>query len=156
MDAHIAARMSAKAKPCPKGIARLAMANKTKLAGFAFIALVLTAHAVSAVRSETNRNQYNGYSHDRYGCNTQETWDCRSQEVRQEFLDLTGFPNGRPGWIVDHIEALACGGPDAVSNMQWQDKEDSDAKDRWERIGCSRGHRYSGRVVVRGQTEYSP
>jgi hypothetical protein len=29
--------------------------------------------------------------------------------------------------------ALACGGPDAVSNLQWQTIRDARAKDRWER-----------------------
>lgn len=43
-----------------------------------------------------------------------------------------------PGYIVDHITALACGGPDTPENMQWQTVEDAKAKDRWERIGCSR------------------
>lgn len=24
-----------------------------------------------------------------------------------------------PGWQVDHVEALRCGGPDTVANLQW-------------------------------------
>jgi hypothetical protein len=41
-----------------------------------------------------------------------------------------------PGYVIDHIQALACGGPDATSNMQWQTIAEGKAKDRWERRGC--------------------
>lgn len=40
------------------------------------------------------------------------------------------------GYIIDHIKALACGGADAPSNMQWQTVTDAKAKDKWERKGC--------------------
>lgn len=43
-----------------------------------------------------------------------------------------------PGYVVDHVIALACGGPDNQSNMQWQTIAEGKAKDRWERIGCQR------------------
>lgn len=49
----------------------------------------------------------------------------------------TGARRGAcPGYVVDHVTALACGGPDHPSNMQWQTIADAKAKDRWERIGC--------------------
>lgn len=73
--------------------------------------------------------------------------DARSMAVRQQFKNLypcpsTGESKGRcPGWIIDHIEALACGGADSVSNMMWQTVEEAKAKDKWERIGCSKGKR---------------
>jgi hypothetical protein len=38
-----------------------------------------------------------------------------------------------PGYVVDHIYPLACGGKDAPSNMQWQSVADAKAKDKWER-----------------------
>lgn len=66
----------------------------------------------------------------------------RSHAARAEFQRLhpcpsTGLRRGRcPGWIVDHIIPLDCGGPDAPLNMQWQTVRDAKAKDRWERIGC--------------------
>jgi len=41
-----------------------------------------------------------------------------------------------PGYVVDHIKALACGGADDPSNMQWQTIEAGKAKDRWERQDC--------------------
>jgi hypothetical protein len=73
--------------------------------------------------------------------------DARSMAVRQQFKNLhpcpsTGQSKGRcPGWIIDHIEALACGGADSPSNMQWQSVSDAKAKDKWERVGCSKGSR---------------
>jgi hypothetical protein len=44
-----------------------------------------------------------------------------------------------PGYIKDYIVPLACGGPDAVSNMQWQTIADARAKDRWERKASAKG-----------------
>ena len=41
-----------------------------------------------------------------------------------------------PGYIIDHINPLACGGADTPENMQWQTKSDAMAKDKWERKGC--------------------
>jgi hypothetical protein len=63
----------------------------------------------------------------------------RSRAVAGEFerehpcpsTGLTGGPC--PGYWRDHIVPLACGGPDAVSNMQWQTIADARAKDAWER-----------------------
>ena len=40
------------------------------------------------------------------------------------------------GYVVDHVIPLACGGPDAPSNMQWQTVEDGKAKDKIERKNC--------------------
>ena len=44
----------------------------------------------------------------------------------------TGYPHGRPGYVVDHIIALKRGGADSPSNMQWQTKAEAAAKDKWE------------------------
>ena len=47
-----------------------------------------------------------------------------------------GYRSGRcPGWVVDHICPLACGGADRPWNMQWQTNADAKAKDRWE-LSC--------------------
>lgn len=51
----------------------------------------------------------------------------------------TGQYDGRcPGWAVDHVIPLACGGCDSVVNMQWLPNEikrlsGKYPKDRWER-----------------------
>lgn len=42
-----------------------------------------------------------------------------------------------PGFVIDHIKALDCGGEDAPSNMQWQTVADGKAKNKWERVGCN-------------------
>ncbi len=56
----------------------------------------------------------------------------RSMTRRRLFLKLTGYPKGRPGFVVDHIIALQCGGCDLPSNMQWQTIKDAKDKDRLE------------------------
>lgn len=60
----------------------------------------------------------------------------RSDAARHALARQTGYPNGRPGYVIDHIVPLACGGADAPSNMQWQTIADAKAKDRIERRGC--------------------
>jgi hypothetical protein len=68
----------------------------------------------------------------------------RSRSVAREFqrehpCPSTGGTTGAcPGYWKDHIVPLACGGPDAVSNMQWQTVHDARAKDQWERRICGR------------------
>jgi hypothetical protein len=70
--------------------------------------------------------------------------EYRSREVTREFqrehpCPSTGRTSGAcPGYRKDHVEPLACGGPDAVSNMQWQTIADAKAKGRWERRACGR------------------
>jgi hypothetical protein len=70
--------------------------------------------------------------------------EYRSLEVKHEFQRLhrcpaTGSPTGQcPGYIKDHVVSLACGGPDAPSNMQWQTVAEAKAKDKWETKGCRR------------------
>ena len=40
-------------------------------------------------------------------------------------MTQTGYPHGRPGYVVDHIIPLKRGGADAPWNMQWQTITDS-------------------------------
>ena len=56
----------------------------------------------------------------------------RSEAARRAFMRQTGFPNGRPGYVIDHIIALKRGGADEPNNMQWQTVEEAKAKDKWE------------------------
>jgi hypothetical protein len=62
----------------------------------------------------------------------------RSAREKRSFERMTGYPHGRPGYVVDHVVPLACGGADAPSNMQWQSRADAKAKDKVERRGCKR------------------
>ena len=68
----------------------------------------------------------------------------RSKKVLREFVKQQACPStGQhrlpcPGYVIDHIKALACGGSDAVENLQWQTREDAKAKDKWERKECGK------------------
>lgn len=68
----------------------------------------------------------------------------RSRAAMAEFkrenpCPATGKPRGAcPGYVVDHVVPLSCGGVDAPSNMQWQTRADAAAKDRLERNGCEK------------------
>lgn len=68
----------------------------------------------------------------------------RSAVAKAEFKRLHPCPaNGHrsgacPGYVIDHVIPLACGGADAPSNMQWQDVAAAKEKDRWELAGCSK------------------
>jgi hypothetical protein len=47
---------------------------------------------------------------------------------------LEGQIDWRTGlYVIDHKKALAEGGADELSNMQWQTAADAKAKDKWER-----------------------
>ena len=46
--------------------------------------------------------------------------------------------NPCPGYVIDHIDPLECGGPDTPANMQWQTIAEGKAKDRWEGSPCGR------------------
>ncbi len=60
----------------------------------------------------------------------------RSGSAKHAFMQthpcpVTGATSGKcPGYVIDHIQALAVGGADDPSNMQWQTKEAAKAKDR--------------------------
>lgn len=59
---------------------------------------------------------------------------ARDGFMRQHPCPSTGKTSGRcPGYVVDHVHALECGGADAPSNMQWQMMAAAKAKDRTER-----------------------
>jgi hypothetical protein len=66
----------------------------------------------------------------------------RSESARHEFKQdnpcpSTGETHGAcPGYVIDHIKPLACGGDDSPDNMQWQTVEEAKAKDKWERKDC--------------------
>lgn len=64
----------------------------------------------------------------------------RDLAVRDDFRRSTGYPNGRPGYEVDHRQALVCGGADATWNMQWLTVEQHKAKTRNDIANCRRNH----------------
>jgi hypothetical protein len=53
---------------------------------------------------------------------------------REHPCPSTGRSSGScRGYVIDHVQALECGGADAPSNMEWQTTADAKAKDRTER-----------------------
>jgi len=68
----------------------------------------------------------------------------RDHSVTREFqrthpCPSTGKTSGRcPGYVKDHIKPLCAGGPDRVSNMQWQTVAEAKQKDKLEREQCRR------------------
>ena len=66
----------------------------------------------------------------------------RSAAAKSDFKRAHPCPSTRrstgpcPGYVIDHVNPLACGGADSPSNMQWQTTADAKAKDKTERIGC--------------------
>jgi len=60
----------------------------------------------------------------------------RSIAARQAFERQTGYPNGRPGYIVEHIVPLSCGGTDTPGNMEWLTLADGRRKNQSECVRC--------------------
>jgi 5-methylcytosine-specific restriction endonuclease McrA len=53
---------------------------------------------------------------------------------REHPCPATGRSSGScPGYVIDHINPLECGGADAPFNMQWQTIAEGKAKDKTER-----------------------
>jgi hypothetical protein len=63
----------------------------------------------------------------------------RSERAKNDFKHQQPCPaNGNssgscPGYVIDHVKPLECGGADTPSNMQWQTVADGKAKDKTER-----------------------
>lgn len=74
----------------------------------------------------------------------------RSKAALRNFVKIEACPSTGehrlpcPGYIIDHIKALACGGADDPGNLQWQTIAEAKAKDRWELDECGKGHKIRG------------
>ena len=98
-----------------------------------------TGHATSATKSAKQESATSARASRCASCNRDAHGRIqRSAEAKDAFKRETGYPHGRPGYVIDHITPLACGGADAPSNMQWQTIEAAKAKDRVERKGCGK------------------
>lgn len=107
--------------PCMANRRKAHVMVGTRLIGLAAIALTASVYAGHANGQSIKRDS------------TQ-----RAAFVRANPCPATGEPRGAcPGWVVDHIKPLACGGADDPSNMQWQTTQDAKEKDRWERKACN-------------------
>ena len=54
----------------------------------------------------------------------------RDMAAKKAFMEQSGYPNGRPGYVVDHIIPLYKGGEDTPENMQWLTIEQHKEKHR--------------------------
>lgn len=52
----------------------------------------------------------------------------RAPSAREEFMRKTGFPKGRPGFVIEYIIPLDKGGTDTSVNMRWKEKAQPKAK----------------------------
>lgn len=82
----------------------------------------------SKPNSTSNRNsyQYNYVPRDDNGKIK------RNSSAKYQFMKESGFPDGRTGYVIDHIKPLYKGGCDCPENMQWQTIEEAREKDKWE------------------------
>jgi len=84
----------------------------------------------------------------------------RSQAAKSAFKHEHPCPaNGNnkgscPGYVIDHIVALACGGADAPDNMQWQTVADSKTKDKTERKNCKTEENTDDWITASSTTGY--
>jgi hypothetical protein len=62
--------------------------------------------------------------------------DTRHAATVRAFQRQTGYPHGRPGYVVDHRIPLCAGGADAIPNLIWQPVAASYVKDGFERRLC--------------------
>ena len=60
----------------------------------------------------------------------------RSAAARQAFERQTGYANGRPGYLVEHIVPLSCGGTDTPGNMQWLTLAEARRKNKLDSARC--------------------
>jgi hypothetical protein len=94
------------------------------------------------VRTYTRKNGTVVHQHRRAAPHTapaRRSREARAEFMRQQPCAATGRTSGAcPGYVADHIIPLACGGADAPLNMQWQTVAEGKAKDKWERVGCSK------------------
>lgn len=72
----------------------------------------------------------------------------RNEAEVRKFERMTGYPNGRPGFVVDHSIPLCAGGADNVSNMRWEPIQESYVKDKYERFLCAEMKR-QGYILVK-------
>jgi hypothetical protein len=94
------------------------------------------AHASSTMRRHSRRTTapHVGVQRDRRG-RIKRSSSERAAFLQQHPCPATGKMSGRcPGYVVDHVKALECGGADSPSNMQWQTVAAGKAKDRTERL----------------------
>jgi 5-methylcytosine-specific restriction endonuclease McrA len=84
--------------------------------------------------SHSHRSSFRSYStRSRQGRYRRST-TAKNNFKREHPCPSNGRSSGScPGYVIDHINPLECGGADAPFNMQWQTIADGKAKDKTER-----------------------
>lgn len=95
--------------------------------------LVLAPGWASKRRSHSTHTSHATHARHR----THRSLAAKNSFKRQHPCPSTGKRSGPcPGYVIDHVKPLACGGADAPGNMQWQTVTEGRAKDKWERKNC--------------------
>ena len=94
-------------------------------------ALLFLSFSTNIFARGTGRKTSGSYHHRSYTGHSRSTLIHRSLSAKKQFMKQTGYPHGRPGYVVDHIVPLNRGGADSSSNMQWLTKDAAKAKDKW-------------------------
>ena len=55
-----------------------------------------------------------------------------SADARMRFMAKTGFPSGRPGYVIEFLTPIREGGSVAPENMTWEKIADARAAERWD------------------------
>ena len=94
-------------------------------------ALLFLSFSTDIFALGTGRKTSVFYHHRSYTGHSRSTLIHRNLSAKKQFMKQTGYPHGRPGYLVAHIVPLNRGGADSPSNMQWLTKEAAKAKDKW-------------------------
>jgi hypothetical protein len=97
-----------------------------------------TVHVRSYVRKDGTVVQAHTRAAPGTGTAPRSTAGRHAFQAQQPCPSTGGAVGACPGYVVDHVRPLACGGADSPENMQWQTVAEAKAKDRWERNECGR------------------
>jgi hypothetical protein len=101
--------------------------------------LLAPLNAIASQLGYTHSHRHRVSSHSYSTRSTRRGRYKRSTAAKNSFKREHPCPsNGRtsgscPGYVIDHVNPLECGGADAPFNMQWQTIADGKAKDKTER-----------------------
>jgi len=84
----------------------------------------------------TSRARASGVQRNRHGRIRRSSAAKHSFEHQHPCPSTGRSSGGCPGYVVDHVKPLECGGADSPGNMQWQTVAAGKAKDKTER-NCS-------------------
>jgi 5-methylcytosine-specific restriction endonuclease McrA len=99
------------------------------------LCLLFSLNVFATPRHSHGHRTFGSYSsrsthHGRYRRST----TAKNNFKREHPCPATGRSIGScPGYVIDHINPLECGGADAPFNMQWQTIAEGKAKDKTER-----------------------